>query len=63
MLYGDLGINTQRKKNFYAELMDAYFPRDFAGVVDEWMVRKGLKGSNGYQNGNAKEVPVTKKDM
>ncbi|KAF2837927.1 FAD/NAD(P)-binding domain-containing protein [Patellaria atrata CBS 101060] len=37
LLYRDLGINTRRKSNILAELFGQYQPRDYQGVVDEWL--------------------------
>jgi dimethylaniline monooxygenase (N-oxide forming) len=37
VLYDDLGINSKRKSNPFAELFGLYKPNDFKGVVDEWM--------------------------
>ena len=37
LLYRDLGVNSQRKGNVFAEVFGLYRPRDFRGVVDEWL--------------------------
>ena len=39
---GDLGLNPHRKEGWYKELFEAYGPRDYRGIVEEWMVKEGL---------------------
>ncbi|KAL9635413.1 MAG: hypothetical protein Q9204_002638 [Flavoplaca sp. TL-2023a] len=36
----DLGINSRRKSNIYAELFEAYKPEDFEGFIDEYFSAK-----------------------
>lgn len=37
LLMQDLGLKVNRKKGVIAELTEAYSPRDFVGLVDEWV--------------------------
>lgn len=43
----DLGLNPHRKKGWYKELFEAYNPRDYKGVVEEWMAKEGLPNREG----------------
>ncbi|KNG90321.1 hypothetical protein ANOM_001445 [Aspergillus nomiae NRRL 13137] len=43
MLYRDLGVNPHRKANMVAEICGLYQPRDFQGVVSEWLASRGVK--------------------
>lgn len=36
LLMQDLGLKVNRKNGVIAELTEAYSPRDFVGLVDEW---------------------------
>jgi hypothetical protein len=45
LLLGDLGLKVNRKNGVIAELTEAYSPRDFVGLVDEW-VNAHPKSSN-----------------
>ncbi|CAG8060676.1 unnamed protein product [Penicillium olsonii] len=40
MLYQDLEVNSHRKSNMIAETCGLYQPRDFQGVVCEWLARQ-----------------------
>ncbi|KAG5973383.1 hypothetical protein E4U55_000574, partial [Claviceps digitariae] len=37
LLLNDLGVRTWRKRSWVRELVEAYEPRDYAGLVDEWV--------------------------
>lgn len=37
LLYKDLGLKVNRKKGWFAEITEPYSPRDFVGLVDEWV--------------------------
>lgn len=39
MLMRDLGLGIYRKPSLVKELIEAYTPADFAGVLDEWITR------------------------
>lgn len=36
----DLGLNSRRKSNFFAELFAPYKPQDFNGFIDEYLAKK-----------------------
>ena len=38
----DLGLNPYRKGGWWSELFQPYRPRDYKGVVEEWMSKEGL---------------------
>lgn len=37
MLLGDLGLRTRRKAGFLKEIFEPYGPKDYVGVVKEWL--------------------------
>ncbi|KAH9209073.1 hypothetical protein DL95DRAFT_478510, partial [Leptodontidium sp. 2 PMI_412] len=41
MLYRDLGVNSKRKGGWIVETFGLYKPRDFRGVVEEWLEKEG----------------------
>lgn len=38
----ELGVNPRRKGSWTREWFEPYFPRDYAGMVDEWKASRGL---------------------
>lgn len=38
----DLGLNPYRKKGWYSENFDPYHPRDYRGIMEEYMAKEGL---------------------
>lgn len=42
MFMRDLGLNPCRKGGWYKELFEAYRPRDYKGILEEWMAKEGL---------------------
>lgn len=55
MLMRDLGLNPHRKKGWYKEFFEAYKPRDYRGILEEWMANEGLLNEKGVVQGK-KEV-------
>jgi hypothetical protein len=45
MLLSDLGLESHRKNNLFAELFFPYGQKDYIGLVQEWLVKRVL--SNG----------------
>lgn len=48
LLLTDLGLSAARKKGgfeWWRELFEQYSPRDYGGIVDEWMDQKSLNGA------------------
>ncbi|KAI0380850.1 FAD/NAD(P)-binding domain-containing protein [Hypomontagnella monticulosa] len=43
VLFGDLGLNSYRKSNAFAELFSPYRASDFNGFVDEYLEKRELK--------------------
>lgn len=37
LLLGDLGVKTRRKSGFLKEILEPYTPKDYIGVVQEWV--------------------------
>ena len=37
LLLNDLGLKSNRKNGWFAEVTEAYSPRDYVGLVDEWV--------------------------
>ena len=38
----ELGVNPRRKGSWKREWFEAYMPRDYAGMVEEWKASRGL---------------------
>ena len=47
MLYRDVGVDSRRKPNIIAEIFGLYTPRDFKGVVDEWLHSQSAGAAGG----------------
>lgn len=43
LMLSDLGLTVNRKAGMYADLTDPYTPRDYAGLVDEWIEKHPAK--------------------
>ncbi|KAH8805407.1 hypothetical protein F5884DRAFT_736448 [Xylogone sp. PMI_703] len=43
VLLGDLGLDSQRKGNWWKELFETYRPCDYRGIVDEWRTRNMVR--------------------
>lgn len=41
LLLRDLGINTRRKSGNLREIFEPYGPKDYVGIVQEWMRGRG----------------------
>ena len=37
LLLRDLGLKVNRKAGWFTDMTEAYSPRDFVGLVDEWV--------------------------
>lgn len=48
LLLKDLGLRSWRKRSWVRELVEAYSPRDYAGLVDEWLEVVDGKGADGH---------------
>jgi len=49
VLYRDLGVNSRRKGNCIAELFGLYTPRDFKGVVQEFLAGQDSEGDDTWK--------------
>jgi hypothetical protein len=46
LLLGDIGVENRRKNSWWGERFTAYFPKDYAGIVDEYMELKDRRAKN-----------------
>ncbi|EAU36862.1 predicted protein [Aspergillus terreus NIH2624] len=53
VLFKDLGLNSRRKSNKVAELLEPYKPEDFNGFIDEYLARRG---GTGFSCANSREA-------
>lgn len=40
----ELGLSGRRKESFFSDLFSPYVPKDYRGLVKEWMNIRGVSG-------------------